>query len=271
MRPRSTSQLRARPVVALTTTLALVAFAAACGDDDESSSTTLAPTTVAPTTAAPTTAAPTTAAPTTAAPTTAAPTTAAPTTVPAGLEQPAIWPAADVVFTTPEEAAFDFVANVLEVPVVLGEFMAGDSRSGEIELWFEADGNPVEIARGILLLRQLGPSSSWFVIGVANDNASITMPETGAVVPAGPLTVEGKFRGFEASGTIYAYVAGDAGTILDSQQAMGGSMETPEPYSVTLDLSGAAPGSTVMLVVRGGVGLETDPGEVGAIPVVIAG
>jgi hypothetical protein len=155
--------------------------------------------------------------------------------------------------------------------VVLSEFAGGDSRSGEFELWFEENGNPIASSRGVLLMRKLGPASGWFVLGVANDVATISVPEFGATVPAGEITVEGMFRGFEASGTIYAYVAGDAGTLLDSQQTMAGSMEEPGPYSVTLDLSGAAPGSTVMLVVRGGVGLETDPGDTGAIPVLIAG
>lgn len=262
------------PAVAVLVTLVPLA---ACGDDEtDHPTTTAAATTVVPTTVEPGTTAPsTTAAPaTTQAPTTTPttqPTTQPTTTVPVGLEQPAIWPAADVVFTTPEEAAYDFVANVLEVPVVLSDFRAGDSRSGEFELWFEESGNPIDVARGLLLMRQLGPSSSWFVIGVANEFATVSVPEVGATVPAGPLTVEGQFRGFEASGTIYAYVAGDAGRLLDSQQTMAGSMESPGPYSVTLDLSGAEPGSTVMLLVRGGVGLETDPGEVGAIPVVIAG
>lgn len=253
--------------------LTLVALAS-CGDDDSADTTTTsaAATTVAPTTEAPTTSAASTSteAPTTLAPTTA-PTTQPTTTLPSGLEQPAIWPAADVVFTTPEEAAADFVSKVLQVPVVLSEFAGGDSRSGEFELWFEENGNPIASSRGVLLMRKLGPASGWFVLGVANDVATISVPEFGATVPAGEITVEGMFRGFEASGTIYAYVAGDAGTLLDSQQTMAGSMEEPGPYSVTLDLSGAAPGSTVMLVVRGGVGLETDPGDTGAIPVLIAG
>ena len=39
---------------------------------------------------------------------------------------------------------------------------------------------------------------------------------------------------------------------------------------MSLDLSGASPGEVVTLLVRGGVGLETDPGDFGAIPVVIA-
>jgi hypothetical protein len=46
--------------------------------------------------------------------------------------QPAIWPAADVVFDTPEAAAADFVSTVLRVPPTLGEFQQGDPDSGEI-------------------------------------------------------------------------------------------------------------------------------------------
>jgi hypothetical protein len=64
-------------------------------------------------------------------------------------------------------------------------------------------------------------------------------------------------------------VAGDASPDLDQQITMGGSMETPEPISVTLDLSGASSGDAATILVRGGVGLATDPGEVGAISVVI--
>jgi hypothetical protein len=40
---------------------------------------------------------------------------------------------------------------------------------------------------------------------------------------------------------------------------------------VTLDLSDAEPGDVVVLLVRGGSGLESDPGDFGAIPIVIAG
>jgi hypothetical protein len=42
------------------------------------------------------------------------------------------------------------------------------------------------------------------------------------------------------------------------------------PFSVTLDLSDAPSGATVVLLVRGGTGLETDPGEFAAIPLRIA-
>jgi hypothetical protein len=47
---------------------------------------------------------------------------------------------------------------------------------------------------------------------------------------------------------------------------MAGSMESPG-FEVTLDLSGTQ--DMVMVLVRGGTGLETDPGEFAAIALVI--
>lgn len=235
-----------RSIRALVPAVAVVALlAAGCGSDDGTSTDTTTTSSTTTTTEATT------------------------TTEPVGLEQPAIWPAADVVFDTPEAAAADFVTQVLDVPPGLGEFQQGDSRSGEIELLSLGEGGGTPVVRGVILLRQLGPDDGWFVIGVANDNASITAPEAGATVAAGPLQVEGLARGFEANVNVRAFVAGDATTDLDQQITMGGAMGTPEPISVTLDLSGASTGDVVTIVVRGGVGLETDPGDVGAIAVVI--
>ncbi len=194
------------------------------------------------------------------------------TTAPAGLEQLAIWPAADVVFDTPEAAAEDFVRQVLGVPPELGEFQQGDARSGEIEVFSLGEGEgATPVVRSVLLLRQLGPDDGWFVLAAVNENATITTPASAAEVAAGPLTVEGVGRGFEATVVVEAFVAGDAGRKLDQEVTMAGSFETPEPYSVTVDLAAARPGETILLLVRGGVGLETDPGDFGAVPVIIAG
>jgi hypothetical protein len=175
------------------------------------------------------------------------------------------------VFEAPEAAAEDFVAKVLGVPPTLGEFRQGDSRSGEIEVFSPGEGDAGRaVVRGLLLLRQLGPDHGWFVLAAVNENASIAVPGSGEHVVAGPLAVEGVARGFEANVVVTAFVAGVAGEELDQQITMGGAFETPEPFSVTLDLSQASPGDTLVLLVRGGAGLETDPGEFGAIPVVVA-
>ncbi len=185
------------------------------------------------------------------------------------LEQPAIWPASDEVFTTPEAAAADFVSSVLGVPPELGEFRQGDSRSGEIEVLSNPESGGVAVVRGLLLMRQLGPDNGWFVLAAVNEFNTITSPVSMDQVAAGPVTVTGSARGFEGAVVVEAFVAGSP-VLLDQQFTQGGSQAEPAPYSVTLDLTGAPVGQTVLLLVRGGVGLETDPGEFSAIPVVIS-
>lgn len=233
-------------LIAVTITAVLVS---GCGGDDPGAGTDSTTTTVVTTTTEP---------------------TSTPTSAVVGLEQPAIWPAADVVFDTPEQAAEDFVAAVLGVPARLGEFQQGDGRSGEIEVLApsETDAGP-PVARSLLLLRQLGPDDGWFVLAAVNDNTSIVSPQALAEVAAGAVAVEGVGRGFEGLVVVEAFRPGGPAA-LDQVITQGGSMETAEPFSVQVDLSAGAPGEVVMLLVRGGVGLETDPGDFGAIPVVIA-
>ncbi len=185
-------------------------------------------------------------------------------------EQPAVWPAAGTVMTTPEQAATAFVASAIGVTPRLGDFMAGDSRSGEVELIFGGENGTATITRSVLLLRQLGPDDGWFVIAATNPAASITTPVAGATVPAGPLEVRGLGRGFEGTVLVEAFRPGQAEP-LDRKIVQGGSMETAEPFTATLDLSGATPGETIAIVVNGGTGHELDPGELGAIPVVVGG
>jgi hypothetical protein len=198
--------------------------------------------------------------------------TAAPGTEPTtAVEAPAIWPAKGVVFSEPEAAAADFVTEALGVPAELGEFRRGDARSGEIEVYVAGEGVVGPTApRSVLLLRQLGPDDGWFVIAAANENATITSPGAAAEVPAGLLAAEGVAQGFEASVSVTAFLAGDATAQLGQVVTQAGNFDGPRPWRASVDLSGAAPGEIVTLLVRGGAGLETDPGEFGAIPVVIA-
>lgn len=259
--------LRTRTPVMLIASLALLG---ACSSDESSDGTTVETTTAttAPpdTTVTPTTV--TTVTPTTVTPTTVTPTTVTSTTVPATM-QPAIWPANGVVFTTPEAAANDFLAAVFGDGPVIGEFRAGDSRSGEFDVFATADGTQVGDARSVLFMRQLGPDNGWFVLAAGSDVATITTPESMATVPAGMLTVDGMGTGFEATIVVSAFVAGEPDSELDREVAMAGNFGDVLPYSVTLDLSAADTGDVVVLLIRGGTGLETDPGDFGAIPVVI--
>jgi hypothetical protein len=233
-----------------------LALLGACGSESSSDGTIVETTTTATTPDS------------TAPPTTAAPTTGPSTTV-APVMQPAIWPAPDVVFTTPEAAATDFLANVFGDGPMLGEFMVGDSRSGEFEVFASVDGAPIGAARSLLFMRQLGPDDGWFVLAAASDVATITTPESMATVPAGPLTVEGLGTGFEATIVVSAFQAGEAGNEFDREVAMAGNFGEVLPYTVSLDLGAATAGDVVTLLIRGGTGLETDPGDFGAIPVII--
>ena len=250
--------------------LAALALLGACSDDSSSSDTTAGSSTLPATTEATTTTTPVTT-PATTTPATTAPATTAPattTTMPAA-PQPAIWPAADVVFTTPEAAATDFLAAVFGEGPVLGEFQAGDQRSGEFEVFASVDGAAIGEPRSLLLLRQLGPSNGWFVLSAVSDVATVTTPEPMVAVPAAPLTVKGVGTGFEATIVVSAFVVGDAATEFDREVTMAGNLGEALPYTVTLDLTTASPGQLIVLLVRGGTGLETDPGDFAAVPVVI--
>ena len=189
------------------------------------------------------------------------------------LDQPAIWPAADVVFATPEEAAADFVSAVLisEGDPVLGEFQQGDARSGEITVLFAGETGDLDppLEQGILFLRQIGPTDGWFVIAAASDGAVIDAPSALDEVPAGTVTVSGEGRGFEGTLAVSAFPPGDDAASFDVQIGAGGAFDDLEPYSVELDLSGAADGQVVVILVRGDTGLGSDPSSFAALPIVI--
>ena len=177
----------------------------------------------------------------------------------------AIWSSSTSTSDTPEGAARSAVQSLIGVTPVLGDYMAGDNRSGEMLVFSPGETTPVE--RSLLLLRQLGSDDQWSVIGAINAAMTIDRPEARSVVPADVLTVSGRGRGFEGLVVVSAHRIGDDIELIDQKIAMGGSLERSEPFVVELDLSEADPGDVIAIVVRGGVGLEDDPGEFSAIPI----
>ena len=181
----------------------------------------------------------------------------------------AIWSSSGSEGDTPQSAADAAVRALIGVTPVLGDYMAGDNRSGEMIVYSPGETTPVE--RSLLLLRQLGPDDRWSVIGAINPAMSIDVPISGGVVPSGRVVVSGSGRGFEALVVVSAHRVGDTVELIDQQITSGGSLETSEPFRVELDLTDTAEGDVIAIVVRGGVGLEDDPGEFSAIPIRIAG
>ena len=148
----------------------------------------------------------------------------------------------------------------------LGDFQQGDSQSGEVEVFRPREGGGTANLASTLLLR-LVDGGQWVVIGAVNPNVTIDSPENGGEVPAGPVTVSGVGRGFEAHIDARAFDA--EGEVVDESFGQGGAQAEPEPYEIELDLSGAESGSELVIIAAGGVGLDNDPGEFSAIRVTV--
>jgi hypothetical protein len=222
-------------------------------DDTDSVATTEAPAT---TVASDTTDAPaTTESPaTTQAPETTEPaaTTEAPTTQPSTTVAPvpdqvrtAIWPwfDTDLRYADPVEAAVGFAIDYLgfDDPIA-SEFMAGDSRSGEVEIRSVETGPAT-----VVFVRQLTDDDSWWILGAASENITIDEPEALAEVTS-PLTVSGTALAFEGTVDVQLRADGNGEPIFEGFVTGSGGPE-PGPYSETFEFTspGETGGALVML------------------------
>ena len=177
----------------------------------------------------------------------------------------AIWWSDGSVADTPKSAATAAVRDLIGVDPVLGDFMAGDSRSGEIEV-LSPDGT-VPTVRSLLFVRQLGPADEWSVIGAVSAAITIDAPQSRSVRPPGILLVSGSARGFEGLVVVTAHRLGNQPELIDQAMTQAGSLDESRPFRVELDLSRTHTGDVLAITVRGGVGVEDDPGEFSAIPI----
>jgi hypothetical protein len=227
---------------------ALVLVTGGDDDSDSAASTDVATTqgsaiTTPDTTTVPGTEPATTEAPTTEAPSTEAPSTAPPSTDPAD----AIWPWADTPtrFADPVEAATSFAIDYLGFsdPVV-GEFEAGDNRSGEVSI---TAGNGTQTTA--VLLRQLTDDDSWWVLGAVSENITIDEPAQGTVVSS-PLTISGTASAFEGTVDVELRADGNGEPMYEGFVTGSGSPE-PGPYEATIEFtSPGSQGGALVLVLR---------------------
>jgi hypothetical protein len=196
--------------------------------------------------------------------TTAPITTAPPTSEPVPM---AIWYSTGPEADAPETAAEAAIRDLLGVNAILSEFMAGDSMSGEIEVYSPSEAS--QVVRSLLLLRQLGPQLRWAVLAAINPEIQINAPADGGIYTPGPLTVSGLARGFEGTIIVSAHLVGTDAAPIDQQIGAGGSLADAEPFSVVLDLRNTQIGDVIAIVVRGDTGLEEDPGEFSIIAIQI--
>ena len=180
--------------------------------------------------------------------TTEAPTTTEPTTTVAPVPdqvRTAVWPwfETDLRYADPVEAALGFAVDYLGfVDPDAGEFMAGDSRSGEVEI--RSSGTELTT---VVFVRQLTDDDSWWILGAASANITIDEPEALAEVTS-PLTVSGTALAIEGTVDVQLRADGNGEPIFEGFVTGSGGPE-PGPYSETFEFTspGETGGSLVML------------------------
>jgi hypothetical protein len=133
-------------------------------------------------------------------------------------------------FTDPVDAAHAFAVDFVGfTDPLVGEFMQGDARSGEIEVRPTADG-PVTT----VFVRQLGTDGSWWVLGSATANITTDVPGPGDAITS-PVTVSGSALAFE--GTVAVEVRQDGNREPLGAGFVTGGGDVPRPFSGQITFS----------------------------------
>jgi hypothetical protein len=159
--------------------------------------------------------------------TTTAPPSTTETVTPAPIDtSTAVFPSAasGARFADPAEAARAFAVEFVGfTDPIVGEFLQGDARSGEIEVRPAADGPATTV-----FVRQLGSDGSWWVLGSATADITIDMPGAGDAVTS-PLTVTGTALAFE--GTVAVEVRQDGVREPLGTSFVTGGGDVPRPFT----------------------------------------
>ena len=156
------------------------------------------------------------------------------TTAPGGIsdEEAAnvVWP--DPTGTDLYDDPLDAVAGFAEdlvgfVDPVYGEFQAGDSRSGEVEVRALPDGPVTTVG-----VRQMS-DNRWYVLFAASSEVELTEPAPASAIDH-PLQVAGQARAFEGQVRIVVFERGDTAP-LGEGFVTAGSGEALEPFDGEID------------------------------------
>jgi hypothetical protein len=154
-------------------------------------------------------------------------TTSAPTTPSSVATDSAVWPFVtdSTRYSDPVKAAHGFAVKYLGfVNPVVGAFMQGDGRSGEVVIRPGSTGPETTV-----IVREFGPDGAWWVLGAATANLQLHSPKWNASI-ASPVTLSGESTAFEA--TVNVEIRQDGTLIpLASSFVTGGSMGQIGPFS----------------------------------------
>ena len=140
-----------------------------------------------------------------------------------------MWPtaASTTRFRTPESAAQSFAVDYLHMtnPVING-FQQGDARSGEVPVQPNSTG-PVTT----VLVRQLDPDNSWWVLGAGTASINLSAPAWDASISS-PVTLTGTSVAYE--GTVHTQVRQDDTTKPLGEGYVTGGSTAMGPFSGSL-------------------------------------
>ena len=145
----------------------------------------------------------------------------------------AVWPFVtdSIRYSDPVQAATGFAVTYLGFanPVV-GAFMEGDNRSGEVVIRPNSTGPETTV-----IVRKLAPDETWWVLGASTPMLQLQSPEWNASI-ASPVTLSGQSTAFEATVNVQIRQDGTL-TPLASNIVMGGSMGQMGPFSKAVSFS----------------------------------
>lgn len=151
--------------------------------------------------------------------------TTAPSLVPTDT---AVWPfvTGATRYTDPVKAATDFAVTYLGfVKPVVGPFVPGDSRSGEVDI----RANTLGTATTTVMVRKLAPDETWWVLGAATTHLRLQTPASDAAITS-PVTLSGQSTAFEATVNVEVRQDGSLDPV-GTDFVMGGSNGTMGPFS----------------------------------------
>ena len=146
-----------------------------------------------------------------------------------------IWPdpGGTTRFATPTEAASSFATSLagFQSPVVEA-FQQGDSRSGEVPIKPVGNGPTTTV-----MVRQVGSDASWWVIGAATEDITVTEPARLSAID-NPMHTTGTALAFE--GTVQVKIVADGSTKPLGEGFVTGGGGPAAPFSG--DISFTNPG-----------------------------
>jgi len=165
-----------------------------------------------------------------------------PTTVPDEVS-PVVWPRHDsnARYADPVAAARTFAVEFIGFdPVVVGEFLAGDSRSGDVEIRSRPNGSPT-----VVHVRQVD-GDDWAVIGASNANITIAQPVALAEIES-PMVLTGTASAFEGTVQVRLYSDGSDEPVVAGFVTGSGGPEAG-PFADVFEWNAAtAEGATLLL------------------------